>query len=334
MGIQHMQYIMMQKRTIVFRLLIVTWAAVICLTGCRKQPERITIGIFNAAYDLEAVVESFKKNMLQLGYVENKNVNYIYDGPVDIREALDAAVTRMLEKKPDLIFSLTTPVTLKVKEAFEGSKIPVVFALVTDPVGSGIVNSLKEPGGDFTGIQAGSYELKRLEWLLEIVPDIKRIYVPFNPDDKAMVVSLRNLSQAAYTHNIELVVVTARSTEKLLEALKPIPKDIQAVWQLPSPFYGSDYQEVVQLTIAQKKPLSTHLHRWVEKGALVSYGIDSEALGKQASQLGHSILQGNHPSVLPVKRCEYFLHINLKTAAAIGLHVPDSIIKQADTVIR
>jgi putative tryptophan/tyrosine transport system substrate-binding protein len=326
----------MKKMSVIIAVItiVVSGAVWIGLEGFRKKPKPITVGILNAAYDLETMVASFKNAMTDLGYTENTDIHYIYNGYARDMDALDAAIDMMTEKKPDLIFTLTTPVTMKAKKAFEGSKVPIVFALVVDPVGAGFVSSLKRPGGNLTGIQAGSYELKGLEWLLKVMPDLKRIYVPFNPDDRAMVVTLKLLKKAASDRHVELVVATARSEKDLSNAIKKMPEDVQAVWQLPSPSYDSDYEAVILSVIDQKKPLISHLQTWVEKGALISSGASNEALGKQAGRLVDKILQGGSTAVIPVERVEYFLHINLKTAEAISVEIPDSVIKQSHTIIR
>jgi putative tryptophan/tyrosine transport system substrate-binding protein len=118
-------------------------------------------------------------------------------------DKVDGAVERVLAEKPDLIVSFTTPVTLKVKKATKGTDIPVLFAPVVAPVRSGLVKSLKEPGGRFTGIQDRGAGAKGLAWVARIVPGLQRIYVPFKPDDKAMGLNMRVLKRAAADRRID-----------------------------------------------------------------------------------------------------------------------------------
>ncbi len=303
-------------------------------TSCQKKPEKIKIGIVNMAIDLEDMVEGIKKSMTELGYVEDLEIIYLYDGPLGRMEAVDPVIDKILEEKPDMIFSLTTPVTIQVKEAVEGTDIPVAFGPVGTPVDSGIVKSLREPGGNITGIQARSFGMKGLEWFIKIVPDLKNLYIPFNPDDKSMAFQIPILRETASDNNIELYEVTFNSWEEMPEILNQIPEDVEAIWQLASPFWAPYFDELIQAALYHKKPLMSHESEWVEGGALVSFGLDGEAMGRQASRLAHKILQGMSQADLPVEQAEYFLSINLKTAEALELKIPGSVLRQADNIIR
>ena len=321
----------------IFRFFIITCMALVCLGGCESEPPKpakAKIGILNPTPELIDLVEGFKKGLSKLGYAENDSVIYIDDGPVKKTEKFEAAVDRLLQAKVDLVFTVTTPATSKAKKALEGINIPIVFGVAGEPVKSGFVKSLQKPGGNLTGIQARSAGIKGLQWLLKIIPDLKRIYVPYNPDNKVMDISMQHLEKAASKYHIELVVVNVRSREEVLGALDRIPENVQAVWQLPSPFWSLYLDEFVEAALKHKKPLKCHVYTGAEKGALMAYGVRGKALGKQAGRLAYKILQGASPADLPVEQAEFYLTINLKTAAAIGLHIPDNIIKQADTVIR
>jgi putative ABC transport system substrate-binding protein len=318
-------------------LVIIPFILVLCLTGCQKKAakqDKITIGIVNVAPDLEDTVDVFKKAMIELGYIENRNISYYYEGPLGTYEALDPAISRVLEKKPDLILSLTTPVTLKVKEAAGNSNTPVVFCIIGDPIGPGIVQSLRKPGGSLTGIQARGVGIKALEWLLQIVPELKRLYLFYNPDYRAMTATMQNVKKTASHYNIELITTTVRSQEDILEALAHIPVNVQALFQVPSAYWAPYLKEFVQAALDHKKPLMSHEYEWAEAGALASFGVDGVSMGRQAARLAHKILQGTMPALLPVEQVEFFLTLNLKTAEALGLTIPDSILKQADHIIR
>ena len=319
------------------KFLIALALAMVLAAACGKpseQPDKAVVGIVNVTPVLEDTVVGLKTGLAQWGYRENDNIRYLYEGPLGSMDKVDGAVKRILAEKPDLIVSFTTPVTLKVKKATQGTDVPVLFAPSADPVGAGLVKSLKAPEGRFTGIYVGGAGIKALAWLAKMVPGLHRIYVPFNPDDKAMVLTMKGLKKSADARKIELVIGECHSNADVLTVLKHIPVDVQAVWQLPSPFWGAYLEPFVAACLDHKKPLKTHSADWAKAGALMSYGLNAKAMGEQLSHLANKILKGTSPAVLPVERARYFLSINLKTAGLIGLQIPDAVLKQADEIIR
>jgi len=324
----------MKKRTAAWGLL---GALMLSLVACEERPVRpdmAVVGIVNVTPILEDTVAALKTGLALLGYKENDNIRYIYEGPLGKMDKVDGAVKRILAGKPDLIVSLATPVTLKVKKATRETDIPVLFAPAVDPAGSGLVKSLKAPGGRFTGIYVGSAGVKALVWLAGMVPGLDRIYVPYNPDDRAMVLNMKVLKKAAADRKIELVLGEFHLKAEALAVLNNIPADVQAVWQLSSPFWGAYIVPFVSACLEHKKPLKTHTADWVKAGALMSYGLDPTAMGEQLSHIAYKILKGTSPAVVPMEQAEFFLVINLKTAHTIGITIPDVVLKQADEVIR
>jgi putative tryptophan/tyrosine transport system substrate-binding protein len=319
-----------------FRYLLTIGLVVLFLIGCENKPakpDKVKIGIVNMVQELEDMVTGFKSGLKNLGYEENKNIVYFYDGPLK-REELQKAIGNLSGKKPDLVFSLTTPVTLRVQEAFEKINTPIIAAPIGDPVGSGFAKSLREPGGNISGIQSTGSEEKGLQWLLKVIPGLKRICVPIIPGDKALAISSPKLKAVASRYDIALLFLPLRSHKNIIEALDRMPEDAQAIWQMPSPFWNPYFNEFIQAQFKHGKPLRTHTDKWVEAGALLAYGSRGFALGEQAGRMAHKVIQGVSPAELPIEQAEFFLSINLKTAERIGLRIPDSVIRQADTVIR
>jgi len=291
------------------KFLIAFALAVLLAAACGKQPEKsekAVVGIVNVTPVLADTVESLKKGLTQFGYRENDNIRYLYEGPLGSMDKVDGAVKRILAEKPDLIVSLTTPVTLRVKKVTQGMDVPVLFAPSADPVGAGLVKRLKAPEGRFTGIYVGGAGIKALAWLAKMVPGLHRIYVPFNPDDKAMVLTMKDLKKAADDRKIELVIGECHSNADALTVLKRVPGDVQAVWQLPSPFWGAYLEPFVAACLHHKMPLKTHSADWVKAGALMSYGLNAKAMGEQLSHLANKILKGTSPGVLPMERPRFF----------------------------
>ena len=138
-----------KQQMLVVTLFIVTG---LLLAACgTPQPQTFTVGVVNLTPTLNPTFDGFMAGMAELGYVEGENVTYIYEGPVGAIDALEPAVQKLMEAEPDLVLSISTPATLRAKAALEGTDIPLVFSPVNDPVGSGVVDSLRNPGGNLTG---------------------------------------------------------------------------------------------------------------------------------------------------------------------------------------
>jgi putative tryptophan/tyrosine transport system substrate-binding protein len=306
------------------------------LTGCGGAPKAktYTIGVLNFSPNLEVTVTSFKEGLTELGYVEGKNVTYIYEGPVSA-DKLDAVAQSLVKAKVNLILALTTPATKAAQKATAGTDIAVVFLPVTDPVGAGVVASLTKPGGNTTGVTYLTQEGKRLEWLLRVAPTIKQVYIVYNPKDQSPVLALKMVSETAAKLGVELITREASTPEQVEAAFKDIPKEADAIFLLPDSVINARVKDWFKLAVEHKLPTSGPNVATVNDGALTAYGVDlAIAARKQAARLAHRIFQGDKPAGLPVEMADYFTAINLQIAQAIGLNVPDDIVRQANTVIR
>lgn len=304
------------------------------LSACGPQaPEPYTIGVVNYSPALDLVFEGFKTGMAEAGYVEGENVNYIYEGAVGDIDALDPAIQNILAEDIDLILSISTPATQKVKLATADSGLPVVFGPLTDPIASGIVDSLTSPGGNLTGVQNRGSMAKGLDWLLQIVPDTHTIYVPHNPLDNSSVQGLAELQAAADDIGLVLQVVEVEAADALEAALAVIPDDVDAIYLLPSGFFSARATSFASAGITHKLPVLSVAPQ-TSAGVLISYGHDYIAMGKQLSRMAVQILEGADPGDLPVEIAQFYLTVNLATADAMGLEIPDGILTQADGIIR
>ena len=234
-----------------------------------------------------------------------------------------------LKKKVDLIFSMSTPATLAVKKATGQTPIPVVFGPVNDPVQTGIVKEFRKHGSNMTGVAFGHQEVKRLEWLTRIVPQVKRIYIPFDPNDKSPLISISRLKDANTSLGLEMVFQEVVTEADLEAAMASLPSDIDAVFLPTDSFLAEKTPEFAQAAIARKLPLSCPHRPGVQGGALYSYGFDMEAIGRQSARLASQILRGIPPEDLPVEMAEFRLSINVRTANLIGLKLSDDILRQA-----
>ena len=302
-----------------------------CSTG--KLQENYTVGIINLNPNLDRIISEFKRNMALRGYKEGVNITYLYRGTLANPQQIDQEVVDMLNAKVDLLFTMTTPATKKVKELTRGKKLPILFAPVFSPVTSGIVDSLAKPGGMATGIKTRGSTAKTLEWFVKSVPTAKRIFVPVHYTDKAAIQTMEDLESAAEFFGVELVIRKAGNKQELDKVLSDIPVDIDAVWLTHSHLIVSNIQQIIAAATALKKPVisSTGQH---EKGLMLSYAPSHEKIGKQASRMADKLLTGVSPAVIPVETADFFLSLNLKIAQAIGITIPDDVISQADIVIR
>jgi putative ABC transport system substrate-binding protein len=302
------------------------------LAGCGDR-KPFTIGVLNYVSVLNPVIEGFKAEMTELGYVEGDNVIYIDNGVVDPDpQAVDAEIERLLAQDIDLLFPVGTLTTLRAKHAVEGTDMPVVFGVISRPVDLGLVKSISQPGGNVTGTQISNHIPKALEWLVTIAPETRKVYVPYNPDDHASIVFLDVLSTASSQIGVELIFDEIHSVEETIVAMKSLPDDIDAVFRIPSATLDPRSAELSQAAIEQGLPLGMSLP--LDETALLTLAADLFGAGKQAAGLVHEIRQGSKPADLMVKTTGFFLAINLKTAEAIGLDIPDEVLLQADTIIR
>jgi putative ABC transport system substrate-binding protein len=320
----------MQQIVVVTGLLVIG----LFLAACGiTQSKTFTIGVINLTPSLEPVLEGFKDGMTERGYVEGENTTYIYEGPTGSIDKLAAAAQGLVGADVDLILSITTPATQAAQRATAGTDIPVVFVPVTDPVSAGIVQSLRQPGGNVTGITTGGSEESRLHWQLKIAPNIKKVFIPYNPDDSSKA-SLAATEAAAAKLNIELVTQVATTPDEVSAVIETMPKDVEAIFILSDGFMESQTDKLVEAAVEHGLPLSATNLKLVEAGILFSFGFQPYGVGQQASRLADQILRGAKPAGLRVETAEFILVINLQSAEAIGLEIPDDVIRDAHTIIR
>jgi len=284
----------------------------------------------------QAVLAWFQQSMRELGYIEGRNLVLeprFADGKF---ERLPTLARELVRLNPDVMFVATTPGSLAAKGAT--ATIPIVFVAVADPVGAGLVSNLARPGGNITGITHLVAELtgKRLELLKEIVPSASRIAVLVNPDDPNATVQRQNAEAAARALGIQLQpVLPVRGAGDLERAFEAISQSgAAAALRMVDSTGGPLRARTVELAMRHRLPVMFVFREDVEAGGLVAYGANLASQYRQAATLVHKILRGARPSDLPVEQASKFeLVINLKTAKALGLTIPPSLLARADEVI-
>lgn len=323
-----------ENRSICLLAILILIFLILLVLNCVKAESRtINIGVLNCTAVLESGLDGFKKGMDE--YDEGDTINYIYDGPITGKQELEQVVENFINKEVDLILTITTPAAVAVNKMTRDRYIPAVFMVVLDPIGAGIVQDLKYPGENITGVLNGGINDRRLEWLIKIAPVIKKLYIPYSPKDSAPVAALNEVRETASRLNIELVLYEIFVADDINKSIERIPESVQAVFLLNDSFVVSYLDKYVDLSIKNKLPLSVPNIYQVESGALMSYGFIPVEVGKQAARLAHQILYHDiKPADIPIETSEFFLSVNLKTAKMLELEIPDTILQQAQIIIR
>jgi putative ABC transport system substrate-binding protein len=308
---------------------------VLALAACDRTPapKTHTIGVVNYDPILVPVLDGFKAKMAALGYVEGQSVTYVSQGVLQPDpQLIEREVERLKQQRVDMFLTLGTVPTQIAKKATVGTTISVVFAPVLNPVERGLVDSMTRPGGNVTGVHNGGTIPKALEWLHKVAPRASTIYTIYHPKDAVAQTATSNLVTLAASMGIDLVLVEARSTDEAIGAIEKLPRSA-AIFFVPSPIL-EPIGPLVQAATRRGLATGANNHRSAETGVLVTYAVDWFSMGQQAARLADQILKGAKPADLPVETGEHFLHMNVKTSAAIGLHIPDDLLRQADLVIR
>ena len=309
---------------------LVGLAIVFFIYSNKMQADRDSyiIGIVNPNPATKDMTRGFIEGLAEYGYIQGRNLTYI---KCESKKEMDTALKDMVDRPVDLIFAVTTPATQKAKKMSTEKNIPVVF-IIHDPINSGIINSLSRPGSNITGIQVRGSTSKALEWLLTVAPGIKHLFVPVKFDTKASQQNLDDLQEATRQLGIRLTVSEVKTGEELATALSSIPEDVDGIFFVRSIFISANINKVIATAITRKLPIGAGSAKY-KNGAMVSYGLDRFQSGKQASRLAHMILQRISPADIPAEISNFYLGINLKTAHATGIKIPNDILTQADYII-
>jgi putative ABC transport system substrate-binding protein len=277
-------------------------------------------------------IDAFIQGLSKLGYVEGNNISLLIrfaDGNID---RLPALVADLLAKKVDIILSQNTVTTRVAKKA--AGNIPIVFASVGDPVGYGFVASLNKPSGNITGLSAVSSDLagKRLQILKEMLPKIARIAIVVGD---AQAAQFSEAERAAKTLGIQLLAVRLERREEFKEVATRLKEwHADALGFLDSAINDYNAKMLSEFAVTMRLPAIAPYKEYVEAGALISYGLYNVGNYFRAATYVDKILKGAKPGDLPVEQPTQFeMVINMKTAKALGIKIPNSILVQATKVI-
>jgi putative tryptophan/tyrosine transport system substrate-binding protein len=278
---------------------------------------------------------AFREGLRELGYVEGRNIALEYRWAEGKYERLPELAAELVRLKVDVILAVSTPAAQAAKAATR--TIPIVFTLVADPVASGLVSSLARPSGNITGLPSLSSEIigKQLELLKETVPRVSRVAILQNPDASSHPFMVREAAGAARALGVQLRVLGARNPNDLHAAFTAMTGDrTEALLVLADPFFRTHGARIADFAAKSRLPSLSGEREQTEAGGLMSYGLSRLDMFRRAAIYVDKILKGAKPADLPVEQPTKFeLVINVKTAKALGLTIPPSLLARADQVI-
>ncbi|HVO45025.1 MAG TPA: ABC transporter substrate-binding protein [Steroidobacteraceae bacterium] len=280
-------------------------------------------------------LQAFLDELRVLGYVQGQNIILEHRTAEGRFEALPALAGELAKLNVDIIVAPTTPVARAVKAAT--SSIPIVFTIVSDPIGSGLVTTFSHPGGNITGMTDLGVDLvgKQLDLLKQLVPRLKHVGVVGNPTDTVWGGVWREAPAAAHRLRLEVIPVMATTPSELEAAFADLSRRVEALLVAPQAFFSLHRRKIVELASSAQLPAIHELRAFPDAGALMSYGPNYPALFRKAAHHVDKILKGARPADLPVEQpTEYELVINLRTAKALGLTIPQPVLVRANDVIR
>jgi putative ABC transport system substrate-binding protein len=307
----------------------------ISLTTIAQTPKVHRIGILNSGPKFTPNVQAFTEELHRLGYIEGQNASIIIrfaDGHLD---RLPALAAELVAEKADIIFATGTTTVQAARHAT--ASIPIVFSNVSDPVGSGFVASLARPGGTITGAASINRELaaKRLQILKEVFPKTSRVAVLIT-DELQVAPQLEQVQQAAKLLGINVLTTQVLSRDDFEKAQKRL-----RTWRADSIYVVESSKNAVNRVLLAEFAAQIRLpaiyaqSQYADVGGFVSYGANYEELSRRAAYYVDKILKGAKPADLPVEQPMRFeLVINGKTAKALGLKIPQSLLIMADKVIQ
>jgi putative ABC transport system substrate-binding protein len=277
-----------------------------------------------------------KQRLDELGYTEGKNLIFDFRSAEGRSERLPQLAAELVRTSPDVIVAGFGTLAAQAAQAATATT-PIVFVSVGDPIGAGIVKSLNRPGANVTGITPQGTEIggKRLQLLEELIPGIRILAVFMNPETPFSMLALQELRVAANALGQRLEVFEIRSADQLSRSIEAAARaGATGVVTLEDPLLLDLRQQIAALLTELRLPAIYGNREFAEAGGLLSYGPDRRQLYRRAAELVDKILKGAEPADIPVERPTKFeLVINLKTAKALGLQIPDKLLALADEVI-
>jgi putative tryptophan/tyrosine transport system substrate-binding protein len=297
---------------------------------------RIGVLMVIAQSDPEAQprVEAFEQGLRELGWISGHNIQIDYRWGAGDADRIRAHAAELVQLTPDAIFAVSTAAVAPLRQATR--TVPIVFAMVADPVGQGFVESLARPGGNATGFTLFEFSIagKWLGLLKDVAPRATRVALLFNPETAPYAgMFLNSLEAVAPTFGVEPIAAPARNAADIQHAIETLASH-GLLMVLPDVF-NTEHRDLIIATAARHNSPAVYPYRYFAvSGGLMSYGIEPLDTHRRAASYVDRILRGAKPADLPVQQpAKFELVVNLKTAKALGLDVPPSLLARADEVI-
>lgn len=282
---------------------------------------------------LDSAREGFIKALKDNGYIEGSNVTFIQENAQGDMSTAQTIAKKFVDKNVDLIFSISTPSTQAVKKAT--STIPIVFTAVTDPVAAGLVDSLSKPGGNVTGTSDMEPIKDQLKLIKDLGIDAKRIGIIYNAGEVNSTVQVKIAMDEASSLGYSITEATVSNSSEVSQAAQSLVGKVDAIWLPTDNTVASSVAAIIKVANSAKIPVIASERGMVSGGSLCTLGISYEDLGYQTGLMAVKILKGEKPTNIRVETAKNLqLIINQKEADAIGLKIPDSILKKAQEIIK
>jgi putative ABC transport system substrate-binding protein len=311
------------------------------LAARAQQPERmrrvgVLLGYAEGDREAQRRIVAFQQSLLGLGWTDGGNVHVDYRFVAGDLNRLRTYAAEIVSLAPDAIVAESTPVASVVQT--ETHSIPIVFVLIADPVAQGLVQSLAQPGGNMTGFAGTEPAMggKLLELLKEIAPSVKRVAILFNPETAPYVAKyLSVINAVSASIAVDAIAIAIKDATDIEHAIESFALEPNGGLLFPGDITTIVHSElIVALGTKHRLPAIYTYSFWTARGGLMSYGFDPVDLYRRAASYVDRILRGEKPADLPVQFPTTFeLVINLKTAKALGLDVPPTLLARADEVI-
>ena len=301
----------------------------------RAQPRLSTIGFLGVttSSDGSERTTAFAKRLHELGWIEGRNVAVVYQWAEGRNERYAEIAAEFVRRKVDVIVTAGGAV-LAAKLAT--SVIPIVFAVANDPVGSGLVASLARPGGNVTGLSLQFTDLagKRIEYLRETIPGLRRLAIMANVAYPGAVLEAREVEAMARALGLEVAAIEIWRTEDIATVFETFKTKVEALYVCADPLLGTHRIRINTLALDARLPTMHGNREHVVAGGLMSYGANFPDLYRRAADLVDKVLRGTNPADIPVEQPTKFdFVINIKTAKKLGLEIPPALIARADEVV-
>lgn len=322
--------------------MMVVLSSGILLAGCGSKEESAEktggsslkkVGIVQIVEhpSLNSIRESLIKELAAKGYEDGKNISIDYQNAQGDQTNLKSICQKFANNKYDLIIAIATPSAQAA--VGETKTIPVLFSACTDPLGAGLVADMNKPGGNVTGTSDAVSAEKIMGLAEKITPGIKTIGALYNSSETNSVSVINGLKKYAATKGITVVEATVTNSSEVQQAAQSLASKTDAIFSPIDNTVASAMPVVTQVVRAAKKPVYVGADSMVKDGGLATYGINYIVLGKETGDMAAEILAGKNPGEMPVKTMsEMNIYINKETADAIGVKIPDDIMKQAAQV--